>query len=136
MALASQGIAEFILQQFDRAETSMTDALTRFQDLGDTWSVMYARTYLGLILVQQGNHERAAAILVDALRSVRVLRRCIGVPDALTGLAATALAQGRVEPAIRLAGAANALSKVIGQLVMPAVQAVRENYLARAQLAG
>jgi hypothetical protein len=52
VSLGTQGVSAFNLQQFDQAETCLTDALAIFRELGDVWSIMYASTYLGLTLVQ------------------------------------------------------------------------------------
>jgi predicted ATPase/transcriptional regulator with XRE-family HTH domain len=132
-ALAGQGISAFNLNRFDEAETCLTEALAIFRELGDVWSIMYTNTYLGLTLVQQANHERAAQMLTDGVRYTDVLGPRVSLPEALEGLAATALAQGHFERGIQLSGAAEALRETIGAFMSPAVQSIREGYLARAR---
>jgi hypothetical protein len=70
---------------------------------------------------------------MDGLRFIHVVGPRVSVPEALVGLAATVLAQGHIERAIQLSGAAEALREVFGTFMSPAVQSIREGSLVRAR---
>jgi predicted ATPase/transcriptional regulator with XRE-family HTH domain len=136
VALGSQGVSAFNLQRLDQAETCFSEAITLFRYLGDAWGVMYSGTFLGLTLLHKGEYQRAEQILLEGMRAVQVLGARVSNPESLEGLAATAVARGQIERAVRLSGAAEALREAIGSFMSPAVQSMRESYLAlaRAQL--
>ena len=132
-ALGTQGVSALNLKRFDEAETSLTEALAINRKVGNVWVTMYCSTYLGLTLVQIGKHWRAEQLLQEGLRLVQVLGPRVSLPEGLEGLAAIAVTQGHNELAVQLSGAAEALRELVGFFTSPAVQSIREGYLARAR---
>ncbi|NTU78153.1 MAG: XRE family transcriptional regulator [Chloroflexales bacterium] len=131
-ALGSQGISAFNLEQFEQAAASLTEALGLFRTLGDVWSITYASTYLGLIFVRQGDDEAVTRMFTDS-SFMHNLDLRVSIPEAIVGLAATALIQGQVERAARLAGAADVIRERFGTFISPIVQAISTEYIARAR---
>jgi tetratricopeptide (TPR) repeat protein len=133
VVLGNHGVSAFNLQQLDQAVASLQAALALFQQIEDSWAIMYASTYLGLTLVQQGNYRQADQMLRNALGITRILGKRVGIPENLEGLAATAIAAGQIERAVRLAGAADALREIVGSTMSPGVQSIRANTLTAAR---
>jgi predicted ATPase/class 3 adenylate cyclase len=99
----------------ERARTLLEQSLTLCrQSVGMTWAIARRVTSLGQVVLAQGNAARARALFVESLTLCLESRDKVDIPMALTGLAGVAQAQGQLDRAARLLGAAEALSDISG----------------------
>ncbi len=101
----------------DRAQARMLyeRALAGFESLADPWSAGTLRIDLASLALDEGNLASALERLREAVDDFRQLgghKR--GLARALEGYARAAAAQGRADRAMRLAGAAAALRRLVG----------------------
>jgi len=97
-----------------RAGDLLTTALTVEEAQGDGWSKAHALAALGHLAQLRGDRERSAALRRESIRLRLELRDRRGLSDSLEGLAWTLSAQGHVERAARLLGAAEATRQMTG----------------------
>jgi tetratricopeptide (TPR) repeat protein len=103
-----------------RAMALYLEALALFQELGDQQGVAVALTNLGAVACRLGDHRRAMDWYRDAITLRRDLGDKQGVATCLEGVAALLCGQGKLEPAVRLLGAAESLRDAIGAPLPPA----------------
>jgi tetratricopeptide (TPR) repeat protein len=84
------------------------------QSFGVTWAIARRITSLGAVVLAQGDTAQASALFMESLAMCLDSRDKVDIPMALAGLAGVAQAQGQVDRAARLLGAAEALSDTSG----------------------
>jgi len=104
-------------------------ALSIFRETGDPWGSARSLTDLAYIDCEQGNHQAAHAACCEALEIFAGLGHRRGIARALEGSACLALAQGHDERALKLAGAAAHLRKLISAPLHQAEQSKLEQAL-------
>ena len=87
------------------------ESLAIYRELGDTRGISLCHVGLGFIELARGNHERAAALLEEALRVLRGSGRKFCLAYGIFGLAAVAAARGEPVRAARLWGAGGGLTR-------------------------
>jgi non-specific serine/threonine protein kinase len=85
---------------------------------------------LAQVVVQQGDHARATALLKERLVLVCQLQDRWNLPDAIEGLAWVASSAGRADRAVRLYGAGEALREASGTVLLGERQSRRRRRLA------
>jgi tetratricopeptide (TPR) repeat protein len=108
------------------------ESLMIWRKLEDKQGVAWALHRLGNVLFHQGDHRAAANLYRESLSIANGLSFKWGVAFALEGLACIAVAQGKTERGLCLAGAATALRQKISIPLPPAGVAIFENSLAPA----
>ena len=98
------------------------DALSRFRNAGDRWGSGRSLTDLGQICRVQGDYEAAQEVYREALKTFADLGHRRGLARALEGCACLALAKSDPRRALKLAGAAAHLRRVIGASLTQAEQ--------------
>jgi hypothetical protein len=88
------------------------------------------------VLLRQGDHAGALAVLREGLSLFRTLGNRLGAAYTLEAFAALAAAQGKGEHAARLSGAAAALRAVVATSRSPADHAYQEGEFAAAWAQG
>jgi hypothetical protein len=81
----------------------------------------------------QGDTGQAIALVEESLTLRRELGDKYGIIESLEGLAGSAVAQGQLEQAARLLGAAAALRQATGAVLSPRAHARSERYLSVVQ---
>lgn len=89
-------------------------ALSIFRDVGDRWGAARSLTDLGYIGCQQGEHAASQSAYRESLEIFASLEHRRGIARALEGSACLALARGHAARALKLAGAAHHLRRLIG----------------------
>ena len=97
----------------DAARSYYQRALTAFRDGGDRWGSARSLADLGCVYCEQGDYEAARDSYREALRVFAELGHRRGVARALEGSACLAAAQGHAAHALKLAGAAEHLRRLI-----------------------
>ena len=116
------------------AEARLTECLDLFRRLGDQWGIGPTMFFLGHIACDRGDYAAARAHLIESLNTVAISRHWV-TAFVLQGLAHVAAARGQAARALRLAGAAEALRRVIASPLAPAWAADFERRLAPARQA-
>jgi len=97
-----------------RARVLLEEGLARLREQGITFGVFRARFALGHVLLGQADVTQAKQHYQEGLMLQRQLRFQSYTADGLEGLAGVAVAQGQLERAARLFGAAEALREALG----------------------
>jgi predicted ATPase/class 3 adenylate cyclase len=101
--------------------------------LGELQGAAAAAGGIGDAALIEDDLDGAGAAFVESLSLYHSLRHLAGVADRLESLAAVAATAGRVEHALRLAGAAAALRDVTGAAATPLHRAITAPRIARAR---
>jgi tetratricopeptide (TPR) repeat protein len=115
-----------------RATQLIEESLSLFQRQGDTQGKVWALHTLGEAARAQGDHISAAANYVASLKIFRERRDNVGIARSLEDLASIAEARGQPERAVRLCGAAEALSEAIGSPIPAPERPIYERTVAAA----
>ncbi len=115
LSLAHFGLAVGAARQgeLSRARTDAHRALELQRTAGDDWNVGQIQALLGEIEWRAGNLDRARDTLVEGLRAFRDVGDHLSLGHTLRALAAVEAERGRSLRAVRLAGAAQALSESV-----------------------
>lgn len=97
-------------------------ALSIFRAAGDRWGVGRSQADLGYIYCEQGRYDEAREAYQEALQIFAELGHKRGIARALEGSACLAAARGQAERALKLAGAAEQLRRLIGSPLQQADQ--------------
>jgi tetratricopeptide (TPR) repeat protein len=121
---------------YEQAEVLCLESLALFRELGDRLGLAYTLHNLGCAALCQDDRGRAATHFTESLALYRELERQDGIIECLAGLAAVAGAEGQLEWAAQLFGAAEALLEATGAHLAAADRAEWDRNLAavRAQL--
>jgi non-specific serine/threonine protein kinase len=92
----------------------MEEAHALTQEQGDPWSIAFARSILGNLLLLRGDVERASALQRESLALRQAIEDTVGIGRCLDCLGWVASAQGHPDRAARLFGAAEAIRERIG----------------------
>ena len=137
LAVAHHNLASVAYGERDlaRAATLYRQARTLFEQADDAYGVALSDLFLGLVDVEAGRHEDAAAHFRVALRVFRRMRFQQYASECLGGIASVVRARERPQEATRLLAAASTLRKRSG--IVPSVASglwEREREAARAEL--
>jgi predicted ATPase/DNA-binding SARP family transcriptional activator len=112
-ALINLGNIAYFEEDYDRAEAFQERGRVLSDGLGDTWRAALACLNLGWIHVEQRCSEKAEARFREAVSGFQRLHEMRRLPDALEGLAVTAVGDGASASAARLFGAAEGIRETI-----------------------
>lgn len=115
---------------YRRAAALYRESLIQVREKGDEWVRGLILFSFGVLAWLEANHDRAAVLLRQSLRVRQSLEDRIGIALCLHMLAGVAAAQGEMERAARLFGAAEGLRVVLGAAWFPQWEAAREWSLA------
>jgi non-specific serine/threonine protein kinase len=106
-------------------------SLTRQQ--GDPWSIAFALSILGNLVLLRGEVARAAALQRESLALRQAIEDVVGIGRCLDGVGWVASAAGQPARAARLFGAAELLRERVGAAPHPPWRAEHERYVAAAR---
>jgi hypothetical protein len=92
----------------------LEEVLRLGRELGDKSFIVNAFDGHGMVALERGDLERAAALLGESLWMCREMGYVVGILSGLTGLASVAVATGATERAARLWGAAEGVCDATG----------------------
>jgi tetratricopeptide (TPR) repeat protein len=122
-------MAAWLQGEHDRARSLLAEALA-LQSLDEDRAEMLLST--GLVELEAGEHRRAEHTLAQVLR-LGLGRHVVWLASpTLEGLAGVAVRDGRMEQAVRLFGAADALRRRIGTPLTPLHRPLYERHVAAA----
>ena len=107
-------------------------ALSIFRDAGDRWGAGRSQADLGYIYCEQGRYEKAHDAYRESLQIFAELGHKRGIARALEGSACLAASRGQAERALKLAGAAEQLRRLIGSPLQQAEQSKLDRNLSAA----
>jgi predicted ATPase/transcriptional regulator with XRE-family HTH domain len=107
-----------------RAAGCYNESLTHFQELGDEYGAARVRCNLGLVAHRQHNAVRAIALFMECLRSFQRMGATADLAAVFAALAAIAAERRQPDRAATLFGAAEALHKMKGRTLPPALHTV------------
>ncbi len=110
-------------------------ALAAFRGLDDRWGIASSLADLGHLSRDAGDRQRAQAWYRESIEIFRELGYRRGIARLLEDFACAAVADGKPERALRLAGAAAALREALGARLPPDEQPKLERVLAQARAA-
>jgi non-specific serine/threonine protein kinase len=99
------------------------------RELGDKQSIARSLNSLGVVAWQQGDYERATALLHEAMLLSRDMEAKNLMAEALEPLAWSVAAQGQPERVARLGGSAEALREALGVPLRAGVRADHDRAL-------
>src|SRR5207249_3306610 len=102
------------------ARALFEEGLALYRELGHKPGISYSLRGMGLLGHDQGDYGAARALHVESLAMCRDVGNKHGIAGNLEGLAAVAIAQAQPERAVRLFGAAEAVSEAIRAPLPPA----------------
>lgn len=118
--------------QVDAAGSHYERALKIFRDASDRWGSARSLADLGYVYCEQGRYEKAHVAYRESLQIFAELGHKRGIARALEGSACLAAARGHAERALKLAGAAEQLRRLIGSPLQRAEQAKLDQNLSAA----
>jgi non-specific serine/threonine protein kinase len=107
----------------EQMKVRLEGALTLYREVGDIRNVATCLPSLGMLLLIQGDSERAAPLFEEGLLLQRELKYKAVVYFSLMGMAGVAALRGQPARAARLFGASEALREDIGLSVTPVANA-------------
>jgi tetratricopeptide (TPR) repeat protein len=121
-SVLSQGQLAIVLGQFADARSYLLESLTLFSQSQDDYHANLARTELAHAERQQGNYDEALKLYQAAILVWQDLGLPAAVARQLECVALIAAAQGRLQHAVRLSGAAQKLREQTDTQPMPSEQ--------------
>lgn len=119
VALQAAGALETTAYRFDAAAEHLGAAMDLATRLDNTWLAAWSRTELGILEAARGRLPESRALLDEGLELSLHTHNTRSVSLCLGGYAKLAFAQGDVERAALLSGAADGLRKRIGLQLWP-----------------
>jgi predicted ATPase/DNA-binding XRE family transcriptional regulator len=107
-AMYGLGLTFQVQGDYERAREYLEESVTLFRAQGECISIGSSLRALGGISLAQGENARALRWFQEGLQAAQRIRHREGVATSLEGIAATLAADGQLEPAARLWGAAEA----------------------------
>jgi predicted ATPase len=98
----------------DGARTLYEQSLQLFRQLQDPWGTAGSLGDLGNLAREQGNYQGADSLYRESMKIFQQLEHKRGIARVLESFACSAAEQAQPERALRLAGAAAALRKILG----------------------
>jgi tetratricopeptide (TPR) repeat protein len=102
------------------AQAMYERAIATFGDLGDRWAVALTLVDLGELFADQGEHQAGHQRFAQALGLAREIGYPSGIARGMEAFARSAARRGQAARALRLAGAAAAIRKMVGAPLFPA----------------
>ncbi len=135
-ALINLGAVALQQRDYGRATRLLEEVLAIERNLDDKTGIALALINLGDVARYQADYARARASFIESLQLLRELGDREGMAGALEGLVGVAVAQGQLDRAARLCGAAEALRDALHAPLSPAFRTHYDATLAgaRAQL--
>jgi predicted ATPase len=135
IAMATCRLAEIdhIEADYVAARHGYERSLAIYRRLGRSPFLAWSLHHLGRLALDQGDHAAAGAWMREGLAVRRAEGDALGVLYSLAALANLAAAEGRPARALRLAGAAAALSTSTGTVLQPTERRSSERWLALAR---
>jgi predicted ATPase len=103
----------------ERGVTLCEQGLNRLRACGKAWALANSLVIVGDVTLALGRHDRAAAILTEALDTLTNQHDAVGSLWPLLGLLSVMLAAGHEDRAARLIGATEALAERAGVTLWP-----------------
>jgi non-specific serine/threonine protein kinase len=113
-ALRMMGMVALVQDDADQAQLCFAESLALCRVLGDRLFIGVNLRYLGEVARRQGDYLTARALFAESLVYCREDGSTRGIDDCIESLAMVMGAQGRLERAVRLLGAADALREAVG----------------------
>ncbi|HEV2113305.1 MAG TPA: protein kinase [Terriglobales bacterium] len=110
--------------ELEAARSLYQQSLAIFRQLGDKWGMAGCLADMGNLASAQSDHETARSLYIESMKTFQELGQKRGIARLLDCLACSAAAQSKPERALRLAGAAAALRRVLGA-PLPATERVQ-----------
>ena len=118
------GIMSVLRGEHDPACAHLEESLEVLRRVGKLPEVKVCSFYRGLLACDEGDYATARALFAETVEDAPLLQLYrYAVPWVLQGYAKLAIGEGQPARALRLAGAANALHRALGQSVGPASKA-------------
>jgi hypothetical protein len=131
MAAFTVGSVNTALGHYDEARQYLTEARDRAERADYHWLGAGSRVQLGILAVLQGRLDEAPVLLAEALELSRAAHNTQFVALCLAGYAWLALAQGDLERAARLEGAAEGMRERVGLRAWPHLRKVEAELVAQ-----
>jgi DNA-binding CsgD family transcriptional regulator len=114
----------------ERAVALMEEAHSLTREQGDPWSIAFALSILGNLVLRRGDAARAEALQRESLSLRQAIDDAVGVGRCLDGLGWAASVRGQSARAARLFGAAEALRERVGAAPHPPWRDEHERHVA------
>lgn len=131
MAAFTAGSVETALGRYDSALHHLRESRELAERAGGDWLAAGSRVQLGILAVLQGRLDEARALLEQALDLSLAARSTQFVALCLAGYACLAFADGDLERAARLEGAAEGLRRRVGLPAWPHLRKVEAELVAQ-----
>ena len=131
--LFSLGFTLLLEGDYERGGALNEEAATLYRERGYKGGLEYILDNLGLAALLQDDHERAGSYYRESLMLCKELGTRVVASESLRGLACISVARGATKRAIRLFGAAAALSEAVHVQYHPDEHVWRAPYLADAR---
>jgi predicted ATPase/DNA-binding NarL/FixJ family response regulator len=135
LALLDLGLLAGLRGALDQAAAQFEEARALAETAGDAYTHLYSLMCLARLELQQGKWDTSASRSRQALTIWRDLHDLYNVAMIIEILAWPISAQGLAQRAARLLGAAEALRRVVGAVLIPVFQADHDRALTTAQAA-
>jgi predicted ATPase/DNA-binding winged helix-turn-helix (wHTH) protein len=117
--LATLGIAEMTLENYDAARLALEESATIARVIHDNWALALPLRNLGIVAFRQGDYPQAVRLLRETLLILRDLKERWFISRSLETMAEIMALQGDYRRAARLFGAGEALREAVGASVLP-----------------
>jgi hypothetical protein len=131
LALHNLGLAAGYQGDYARAEVLLAKSLSALQQSAVSPVIAEVLMAVGLVALEQGQHEQAQQALVESLGTATTWT----LGTVLEGLAGVAAGQGHLARAARLFGAAAAVRTRLGVPLRPANQALYQRHVTHTRAA-
>ena len=131
IAAFTAGSIETALGRYDHVARHLALARDMAEECGSVWTVAGSRVHLGILYVLQGRLEEARSLLAEALDLSLKTRSPSFVTLCVAGYARLAFAEGNLERAALLEGAAEGLRRRVGISAWAFVRPVEASLVAR-----
>ena len=115
----NQGLWAMERGDLSRARACLEENLTGSRELGSDAQTGNAAADLGILALYEHRHGDAVPLFVESLESARRTGWPLNIAYCLRGLGCVAVANGEIETAARLLGAAESVEERIGELTQP-----------------
>ena len=115
------------------ARVVLEESLSMYRALGFARFVALVQLSLGAVALDEADLDRAHDLLGQSLAGMKQVGERLGIHGALDTFGHLAIAQGRTERAVKLAGAADRLRATSGTQSWPVEQRTRAQWLASAR---
>jgi tetratricopeptide (TPR) repeat protein len=129
------GLVRLHLRQLPEASQVLEEAVALYSDLGDERFVARVHAYRGHLALLEDDKVEAKRSFTEGLHRFTAVGDEGGIAESLEGLAATLAAEGLVDTAVLLWGAASQLREQTMSKTLPFERALLESWLDKTQSA-